>query len=1510
MTVLLLLLAGTALVVPSSTNPRVAPGANFTQGPRANSNSSSLATGPLLPFAQGANPVDTLVLANNTLVQGNLRAPHGTSPDLAVNDTANGDLYVSDYGAITVLDPTNDTIATTISVPGAPETLAFDAANGAIYAANVDTDQLDVINGTTNTVVAVVPVGSLPVTLAVDPVNGNVYVACAWSASVSVVSTANNTLVANLSVGAYPEYLAVDSANGEVFVGVTGTNNLSVISPTNETVFANISLGTGPGPELFDAATGDVYVSLGSSVKVVNGTTNTIVSTFGTGSGPKQPVLDPATGDLYIPCYSSDNFTVYSPTSGKVVQNIALFTRPISTAFDPANKDLYVTEQPPAILPIRFQVVSTAKQVVIANITGGEYLFSVYVGGPSGTVFVSDFGYGDIEVVSPTTNSVVATLPISTSPVQVTADPAGDQLFVGDESTSSVWAISGATGRILRSWQLGTGPSELVYDPVSEDVYVAAYGSHSVTVVNGRTDATVATLQTGGGPEAFAVDPVNGCVYVANVNSGNLTVINATTNRVAATVGLGAGAAPWMLTVDTKSGNVYVFDSTQVAVVSGKTNAVLTHVTVGSLSSSNTWSGGDVPVGMAYDSVSDAVYVAEFWVDEIYVISAGNNSVVATDRAGAGPLWTSVGADGRFVYVSNTNSANVTVVNATTNAVVGSIPVGSSPGPVFDDPARGDLYVADSGSGNLTLANSTNQKVVGSVPVGNGTESFAMDPATGDLWTANPNQGTLSVLSPSTFSITFNETGLPAGRSWSVTLGGLTLTSSQSEIPFNVPNGTGYLYAILGLTGFTWSPGSGLLNLSGQNLTVNVTFRSAPDHYLVTFVELGLAPATDWAATLNGSTSSSSSGPSIGFSLGNGTGYTFQVAASTGVAPRPSNGTFNVTGAPLTINISFALLYQVTFTESGLPTGQTWNLTLNGTSRSTTAASLAFAEPNGSYGWTVQPIAGYSTLWSGTVEVNGANLSTNLAFLRVTYRVAFAEAGLPTGALWNVSVGTNAGGSVTPTIAFAEPNGTYNWSVVPIPGFTTNWSGSVRVAALPVTVNISFTRVNYTLTFAEAGLPAGTPWTVQVTSSAGAVSTVSSTTYDTFVVPNGSIAWAVTPIGGYATNWSGVTAIQGAPGRVNLTFRVVDYSVTFHETGLPAGTAWEVSLNGSNLTSTGSSIVFSLPNGTYPWTIPPVPGAVTTLGGSVGVQDAAATVSIVFTRVYAVLFTESGLPVGTAWWVNLTGGAGLPVGADSTGLELPNGTYEYTVATADKRYEAAGGSLQVQGSAQQIPIAFSLVSFRITFTANGLPSATTWWLNVTDGPSLSGTGASLVAALANGTYAYTVATTDRTYDAAGGSVQVAGKTQAVAVAFSEVVFDVVFAPSGLAAGTNWSVQLGGMSRAGTGNLTFNGLPNGTYHFTIGAVAAYTAGENSSNVTIDGRSPTVTVTFVRQSISIPTSLPPSALPLLEYAVVALLVVGALAGGAFVWARRRRSRATEPPPPEAEEPPTEEPLEGEP
>ena len=89
-----------------------------------------------------------------------------------------------------------------------------------------------------------------------------------------------------------------------------------------------------------------------------------------------------------------------------------------------------------------------------------------------------------------------------------------------------------------------------------------------------------------------------------------------------------------------------------------------------------------------------------------------------------------------------------------------------------------------------------------------------------------------------------------------------------------------------------------------------------------------------------------------------------------------------VSGRDQSISISFTLTtYPVTFTQIGLPTGASWNVTLGGTAQTSTTTTNAFSEPNGTYAFDLGLVTGYTVSpYSGIITVRGAGVTKSITF--------------------------------------------------------------------------------------------------------------------------------------------------------------------------------------------------------------------------------------------------------------------------------------------------------------------------------------------------------------------------------------------------------------------------------------------------------------------------------------------------------------------------------------------------
>ncbi len=155
----------------------------------------------------------------------------------------------------------------------------------------------------------------------------------------------------------------------------------------------------------------------------------------------------------------------------------------------------------------------------------------------------------------------------------------------------------------------------------------------------------------------------------------------------------------------------------------------------------------------------------------------------------------------------------------------------------------------------------------------------------------------------STYNLTFEETGLPPGGTWSVTIGppasAYTITASTPTIVFTETNGT-YNFTLGVSSGFGTAQPKGSATLNGSSLRVLVEIGPT---YTVTFTSSGLPDGTTWSVYFAGQEQNASAPSSISFSVVNGS-WTYAASAS-GYAGSPGAGSLRVSGNATSVAVSF-----------------------------------------------------------------------------------------------------------------------------------------------------------------------------------------------------------------------------------------------------------------------------------------------------------------------------------------------------------------------------------------------------------------------------------------------------------------------------------------------------------------------------------------------------------------------------------------------------------------------------
>lgn len=228
---------------------------------------------------------------------------------------------------------------------------------------------------------------------------------------------------------------------------------------------------------------------------------------------------------------------------------------------------------------------------------------------------------------------------------------------------------------------------------------------------------------------------------------------------------------------------------------------------------------------------------------------------------------------------------------------------------VVTHPSKCLIYVSlasyTNGTWNQSMTPGDHQIVA---PLCPGEAFVSWSTTAGTLNSTNLTTALLDVVSNGTlvatygfgYNVTFDETGLVLGTSWTVTLGPNPQTQSITQIVFGAANGTLH-YQITPFQDYA-AKYSGSVTVHGADVTVDVTFTSLL--YTTSFSETGLPAETRWSVTYNGTRDFSVSSV-INFAEVNGT-YTFSIWNISGYSVNVTSGQVTVSGNTHEILLHFS----------------------------------------------------------------------------------------------------------------------------------------------------------------------------------------------------------------------------------------------------------------------------------------------------------------------------------------------------------------------------------------------------------------------------------------------------------------------------------------------------------------------------------------------------------------------------------------------------------------------------
>jgi|GEM_PF-3070998 YVTN family beta-propeller protein len=1005
-------------------------------GPRAPPSLPGTREAMTEPPSEGPHPdltpptvQNTVVLFNGSLVGGNFQAGWASEPVAVTLDPVTDDIFVADQfpaqlSIVGIVSGFGTEVIGNVTLPSAPGGLVYDPVDGTVYVTETGMDTVAAVNGTTLTIDAQIPVGSSPAGIAYDSNNSDLYVANSGSHNVSVIDGATNQTVAKIDVGIFgantPVGIAYDAATDQMFVA-------------------------------------DSRWALHTSmpVAVINDSTNTrdMHVRIIVGDEPVALTYDSNDAEMFVANEGSNNLSAVSDSTDTVVANYTGFVFPDGIAYLPSQQELAVSNLGNASVSVLWPPAGH----IVGNVTVGADPRGIsdvaFQGTP--TPIVASYDTANISILGSAAGSVASVVRLSQTPAGIAYDdlPGQHQLYVAeslDEGTLSVindtnnnFNPDGLTSNV----PVGRDPVGVVFDPTDDEAFVSNSGSNSVSVVSGSSNTVVATIPVGSDPWGLAWDGVDHEVWVTNSVSANVSVIDTYTNSVVHTINLSADTSP---------------------------------------------------EGIAYDSSTGFLYVTEGNAQDVALLDAADDRWAGNVSSGLGGTQAVFDPMDSLVYTSNQDSNNVTAFAQTTptnSHVVANITVPNEPSGLAYDPATDEVYVSEYTGDMVDVIQPSSESVQANFTVGSYPTAMAVDTGHQTLYINNDLGGTTSIAAipalPPTPTQEFDESGLPSGATWYVNISGqapqLTTINGGAGTTITVSlSAASYTYsAATNWKNWTTSSGGAFTVNATANPPISVTFTAVT--FPVYANETGLPVGASWYFNVTGEPSQLATVTALGgnstvIDLQNGS-YPWTIATNwkNYTTSNPS-GTLTVSGGPTSVAAQYSTpittptTYQVTFSESTLPTGFRWYVNVSDAGGRVAGESVASGESiaidlaNGSYTFaasTNDALWAWNSTASGTgFSVAGRPLSVPVTFQTpatspppATFEVVFSETGLPNGDNFDVFINDIPLSAVAPasTVSIALVNGSYPYYVNSDPPYESNvTSATVNVAGHPVSVAISF----------------------------------------------------------------------------------------------------------------------------------------------------------------------------------------------------------------------------------------------------------------------------------------------------------------------------------------------------------------------------------------------------------------------------------------------------------------------
>jgi len=581
-------------------------------------------------------------------------------------------------------------------------------------------------------------------------------------------------------------------------------------------------------------------------------------------------------------------------------------------------------------------------------------------------------------------------------------------------------------GNYIRDF-IGNKPANEFYDPFENLIYVSYYYSNNVSLFNASSMQFLKNITLPFSYAGFILNNKNGNILIYSHLSQDLIILNKTGEEIG---NVSLGNPPINLIFDQKNNIIYSQEeSGKIELFNASTFAEIKQLNL-------------FTVSMAYNPINGYIYVLNLNNTSDTLIFINNTRIVK---------WIPLNFIGFPLTVDYLNNIvlvqdqqNIDEFNGTTGSWILSIPDDSTTTNLYYCPVNGYIYAISYALSQISVF-STNGTYITSFNTDSlpsiSQQGIIYDYAMQSILLLDTGSDSISIIPLSIYTVNFHENGLESGTEWSVTLNGITKESINDTISFIVGNGT-YSYSVEVPTGYSLTNSSGIVNVSGDILFINLNFVSPKTLYRINIYSAGLPVGVEWKIT-----------------IGNATLVTYNLADNA--------------------------LFQYDFMTLYLPAGTYRYSIFSPGYHVVSPFPINWTWPSSSpYQPYIKSLTNLSS--SGYIYIHNYPAAYDfMAYFSITtYKIIFEERGLPNGTYWYVNLKNVSIGSNKNVIIFNLPNGTYNFNIATagtssclaepygapldiINGFNSTVTNiTIKIDSAGKQINVTFTR-NYSYVYAN-----------------------------------------------------------------------------------------------------------------------------------------------------------------------------------------------------------------------------------------------------------------------------------------------------------------------------------------------------------------------------------------------------------------------------------------------------------